>query len=235
MAVITDYDEMYRYSVSSFPEGQLGASTPVGQFLAKIVQIPEFKNFIEVGTWNGRGSTKCIMNGLVQRSDKTSFYSLEADKGRCQSGQDFWATQEKGNVDLHLLWGKLSDKMVTREYVQTHPKFSDQLQYFDIEASQTHEAPLVDGVLPKDVEFVFLDGGEFCSIFDFNVLVKKYAHSLKVIGLDDIDNLKNDLVYKNLTQEDSPWKVLASGPHPNRPGREDGPQRGHTWCFFVKK
>ena len=224
-------DELFRYPVSSFPEGQLGASTPVGQFLAKIVQNPEFKNFIEVGTWNGRGSTKCIMNGLVQRSDKTLFYSLEADKGRCQSGQDFWTTQEKGNVDLHLLWGKLSDKMVTREYVQTHPKFSDQLQYFDIEASQTHEAPLVDEVLPKDVELVFLDGGEFCSIFDFNVLVKKYSHSLKVIGLDDIDTIKNERIYENLMQPDSPWVRFVTGPHPGRAGNAEG----NTWAFFCRK
>ncbi|ABT16090.1 glycosyl transferase [Paramecium bursaria Chlorella virus CVM-1] len=224
-------DELFRYPVSSFPEGQLGASTPVGQFLAKIVQIPEFKNFIEVGTWNGRGSTKCIMNGLVQRSDKTSFYSLEADKGRCQSGQDFWATQEKGNVDLHLLWGKLSDKMVTREYVQTHPKFSSQLQYFDIEASQTHEAPLVGDDLPNDVEFAFLDGGEFCSIFDFNVLVKKYAHSLKVIGLDDIDTIKNERIYENLMQPDSPWVRFVTGPHPGRAGNAEG----NTWAFFCRK
>lgn len=224
-------DELFRYPVSSFPEGQLGASTPVGQFLTKIVQNPEFKNFIEVGTWSGRGSTKCIMNGLVQRSDKTSFYSLEADKGRCQSGQDFWATQEKGNVDLHLLWGKLSDKMVTREYVQTHPKFSSQLQYFDIEASQTHEAPLVGDVLPDNVEFVFLDGGEFCSIFDFNVLVKKYAHSLKVIGLDDIDTIKNERIYENLMQPDSPWVCFATGPHPGRAGNAEG----NTWAMFCRK
>jgi len=224
-------DELFRYQVSSFPEGQLGASTPVGQFLAKIVQNPEFKNFIEVGTWNGRGSTKCIMNGLVQRSDKTSFYSLEADKGRCQSGQDFWSTQEKGNVDLNLLWGKLSDKMVTREYVQNHPKFSSQLQYFDIEASQTHEAPLVGDDLPKDVEFIFLDGGEFCSIFDFNVLVKKYAHSLKVIGLDDIDTIKNERIYENLMQPDSPWVRFVTGPHPGRAGND----LGNTWAFFARK
>lgn len=224
-------DELFRYPVSSFPEGQLGASTPVGQFLTKIVQNPELKNFIEVGTWSGRGSTKCIMNGLVQRSDKTSFYSLEADKGRCQSGKDFWATQEKGNVDLHLLWGKLSDKMVTREYVQTHPKFSSQLQYFDIEASQTHEAPLVGDDLPDDVEFAFLDGGEFCSIFDFNVLVKKYAHSLKVIGLDDIDTIKNERIYENLMQPDSPWVRFVTGPHPGRAGNAEG----NTWAMFCRK
>ncbi|AGE56476.1 glycosyl transferase [Paramecium bursaria Chlorella virus NE-JV-1] len=230
MAVITDYDEMYRYSVSSFPEGQLGASTPVGKFLTEIVQNPEIKTIIEVGTWNGRGSTKCIVDGLLKRGDKTKFYSLEADEGRCKSGQDFWSDRDKGNVDLHLLWGKLSEGMVTREYVQTHPKFSDQLQYYDIEAGQTHHAPLIDNELPDEIDMIFLDGGEFCSVFDFNYLMKKYGRSIKVIGLDDIDTIKNQKIYENLTQTDSPWKVLASGPHPGRVGNENG----HTWAFFVK-
>ena len=232
MAVITDYDEMYRYSVSNFPEGQLGASTPVGQYLTYTAKHPEIKMIVEVGTWNGRGSTKCIMDGLVGREDAVAFYSLEADKGRCQSGIDFWADREKGHVDLHLLWGKLTESMVTRSFVQTHPKFSDQLQYYDIEASQTHEAPLVGDDLPVDVDFIFLDGGEFCSVFDFNFLIKKYKHSLKVIGLDDIDTIKNSAIYENLMQPDSPWERIAAGPHPGRQGTE---KEGNTWAFFARK
>ena len=224
-------DELFRYPVSNFPEGQLGASTPVGQYLAKIAKNPEIKSVVEVGTWNGRGSTKCIMDGLVGREDTVTFYSLEADKGRRDSGADFWTDREKGQVDLHLLWGKLTESMVTREYVQKHPKFSIQLQYYDIESSQTHEAPLVGNDLPADVDFIFLDGGEFCSVFDFNFLVKKYAHSLKFIGLDDIDTIKNEKVYENLMQPDSPWKCIETGPHPGRQGNV----LGNTWCFFARK
>jgi hypothetical protein len=61
--------------------------------------------------------------------------------------------------------------------------------------------------------------------------MKKYTHSLKVIGLDDIDTIKNEKIYEHLTQEGSPWKVVATGPHPGRPGNE----HGNTWAFFKKE
>ncbi|AGE59410.1 glycosyl transferase [Acanthocystis turfacea Chlorella virus OR0704.3] len=224
-------NETYAYPVTIFPNGQLGIDTPVGQFLTEFVKKPDIHNVVEVGTWNGRGSTRAIMDGLVTRQDKTRFFSLEADKPRQQAGVDFWVDREKGNVDLNLLWGKTTNSMVTREYVEKHPKFSAQLQYYDLELTQTHEAPLVGNDLPEDVEFMFLDGGEFCSVFDFNFLVKKYAHSLKYIGLDDVDTIKNELIYNNLMQPDSPWKLVKSGPHPGRQGNE----LGNTWAFFERK
>jgi hypothetical protein len=96
--------------------------------------------------------------------------------------------------------------------------------------SQTHEAPLVGDDLPSDVDLIFLDGGEFNSVFDFNFLVKKYKHSLKFIGCDDIDTIKNEVVFKNLTAEGSPWTMIASGPHPGRQGNE----HGNTWGFFKR-
>lgn len=224
-------DELFRYDVSIFEFGQLGINTPIGQFLSQFVQNPEIKSIVEVGTWNGRGSTRSIMEGLLKREDATNFYSLEAEQHRQQSGVRFWETRDKGNVNLNLLWGKLSNNMVSRDYVRLHPKFSDQLQYYDFELTQTYEAPLVGDDLPENVEFVFLDGGEFCSVYDYNFLVKKYEHSLKFIGLDDIDTIKNEEIYKNLVQPDSPWKLIASGPHPNRVGNSEG----NTWAFFEKK
>lgn len=231
MSKVVAYDELFRYNVATFPNGQLGIDTPVGQFLTRFVQNPEIKNIVEVGTWNGRGSTRAIMDGLIQRDDATKFYSIEANQPRQQSGAEFWSDRDHGNVDLNLLWGRTSDKMVSRDYVRLHQKFSEQLQYYDFELTQTNDAPLVEDQLPENVEFVFLDGGEFCSIFDFNFLVNKYAHSLKFIGLDDIDTIKNEEVYRNLMQPDSPWERVATGHHPGRMGNSEG----NTWAFFKKK
>ena len=210
-------DELKRYSIRHMA-GQLHDGTPVGRYLTKIAKDPELKTFLESGTWNGQGSTLCLMNGLVTRDDDTVFVSIEADKGRFDVSGDFWNTMDKGRVDFRLLHGKLSEEVMTREYVSSHPTFSDQLKYYDIEMSQTNDAVLLDSQLPESVDFVFLDGGEFCSLGDFNFVVKKYAHSLKIIGLDDIDTIKNSDIYTHLTQEGSPWKIIASGGHPGRPG-----------------
>jgi hypothetical protein len=137
-------------------------------------------------------------------------------------------------MKLDIFWGKVSNEMLTQEYVANHPKFSAQIQYYDIEISQTSECPLLDAELPSKIDVILLDGGEFCSIGDYKFVMKKYP-DVKMVILDDIDTIKNELIYLHLTQDGSPWKVVASGGHPGRPGREDGPQKGHTWAAFVRE
>jgi len=226
-------DEMFRYPVRNMI-GQLHPNTPVGNFLNHTAKNPEYKTFLEFGTWNGQGSTLCIGSALAAREDPTVFVSLEADKGRRDAAADFWTTQNHGNMRLDLLWGKVSQDMLTQKYVANHPKFSAQIQYYDIEVSQTAECPLLDAELPETVDVVLFDGGEFCGIGDYKFFSKKYP-GVKMIICDDIYTIKNELIFNHLTQEDSPWKVVASGPHPGRPGRLDGPQAGHTWAAFVRE
>jgi hypothetical protein len=226
-------DEMFRFNVRNVI-GQLHPQTPVGNFLNHTAKNPEYKTFLEFGTWNGQGSTLCIGSALAAREDPTVFVSLEADKGRRDAAADFWTTQNHGNMKLDLVWGKVSQDMLTQEYVNNHPKFSAQIQYYDIEVSQTASCPLIDAELPETVDVVLFDGGEFCGIGDYKFFSKKYPH-VKMIICDDIDTIKNELIYNHLTQSGSPWKVIASGPHPGRPGREDGPQKGHTWAAFVRE
>ena len=120
-------DEMFRYPVRHMI-GQLHPNTPVGNFLNHTAKNPEYKTFVEFGTWNGQGSTLCIGSALATREDPTVFVSLEADKGRRDAAADFWTTQNHGNMKLDLIWGKVSNDMLTQEYVINHPKFSDQLQ-----------------------------------------------------------------------------------------------------------
>ena len=225
-------DELCRYPIRNMI-GQLHSDTPVGNFLHHIAKTPEYKTFLEFGTWNGQGSTLCIGSALASRGDSTTFVSLEADKGRRNAAADFWTTQDHGNMKLDLLWGKVSTYMLPREFVANHPKFSESLKYYDIEVYQTHECPLIDTELPETVDVVLFDGGEFGSVGDYKFVMKKYPN-VKMIICDDIDTLKNENVYYHLTHADSPWQIIASGPHPGRPGRENGLHAGHTWAAWIR-
>jgi hypothetical protein len=226
-------DELCRYPIRNMI-GQLHSDTPVGNFLHHIAKTPEYKTFLEIGTWNGQGSTLCIGSALAAREDPTVFVSLEADKGRRNAAADFWTTQDHGNMKLDLLWGKVSNYILPKEYVINHPKFSNEVQYYDMELHQAHECPLLDSELPDEIDVVLLDGGGFWSVGDYNAIIKKYP-GVKMIICDDIDHIKNELVYEHLTQADSPWQIIASGPHPGRAGRESGLHAGHTWAAWVKK
>ena len=46
-----------------------------------------FKNYLEIGTWNGLGSTKAFNNGFIKRIDDYKFYSLECNKDKCMKNQ----------------------------------------------------------------------------------------------------------------------------------------------------
>jgi hypothetical protein len=48
--------------------------------IEKYASNPEYKTFLEIGTWNGRGSTRAFWKGFSGRKDDYIFYSLECNR-----------------------------------------------------------------------------------------------------------------------------------------------------------
>ncbi len=44
--------------------GQINNNTEFGQILYDLSCNKEYTSYVEIGTWDGQGSTKCIMDGL---------------------------------------------------------------------------------------------------------------------------------------------------------------------------
>ena len=65
--------------MSIFGIGQITLTTEFGNEIKKISENNIYKTFLEIGTWNGHGSTKCFYEGLKNR-DKFEFYSLEINE-----------------------------------------------------------------------------------------------------------------------------------------------------------
>ena len=57
-----------------------------------------YKTYLEIGTWNGLGSTRAFSNGFNKRDDDYIFYSLECNK-------DKWLDASKlyNNNKIHIL------------------------------------------------------------------------------------------------------------------------------------
>ena len=56
--------------------GQLTIQSVEGRVLASVLAGAEPKAIVEIGTWNGLGSTLCILQGL-QGAPYESFHSIE--------------------------------------------------------------------------------------------------------------------------------------------------------------
>jgi hypothetical protein len=44
--------------------GQINMNGNMGRQIYNICAMPNIKNIVEVGTWNGQGTTVCVMNAI---------------------------------------------------------------------------------------------------------------------------------------------------------------------------
>ena len=63
--------------------GQITPNNLVGQTLIKYVKENNLKNIVEIGTWNGLGSTRCFLLAL-QGNTTTNFFTLETNKEKLE-------------------------------------------------------------------------------------------------------------------------------------------------------
>lgn len=59
-------------------DGQILPDSPFGQMLTRLARMSD--SIVEIGTWNGGGSTLCLANGLERPAQR--LYTVEADPGR---------------------------------------------------------------------------------------------------------------------------------------------------------
>ena len=61
--------------------GQLNDISEEGLLLDKFILENKFQTILEIGTWNGLGSTKTIIDALKKQNNTSAeFYSIESDR-----------------------------------------------------------------------------------------------------------------------------------------------------------
>jgi len=161
--------------------------------------------FLEVGAWNGWGSTRIFVEALKGRGDDFFFYSLEANKERHDYVRDLYA--EVSNV--HVLNEKISAPS-KEEVVERFPELagaapapsqSPVRMFFEREKEEDGEGVMV--MVPESLDVVLLDGDDFATWFDFLSLKQKTNTFL----LTCINTPKNRHVVDNL-QQDVEWSQV---------------------------
>lgn len=181
------------------------------------------KRWVEIGTWNGKGTTQCLLRGLSQREikDGVQIVSYEADP--------FFYTTAKKNLERNefytksffLYHGRLP---CDRSFIdETEIPDSDKYEsshyhlYFEREKQIYSSAKQIQPPFSPDV--VILDGGEYAGYFDWLSIDKS---SLRYVFLDDINVFKNRTVNKEL-EESSDWVLVAGNKHD-----------GNGWAIFKR-
>jgi predicted O-methyltransferase YrrM len=166
------------------PLGQIQLSSQFGQFLRIASADSQVDSILEIGTWNGMGSTLCIEAGLRERKTPPRFVaSLEANKVMHQT-----ALKNLGqNRAVSLIHGTLVEVAA----LDTHDLSAEESQWILGDIDSIGSAPLVLDIIPDQIDLLVLDGGEFSSRAEFDILSSRLTRWL---FLDDIIVRKNRAV-----------------------------------------
>ena len=180
--------------------GQIRRGTEFGDFIYNLA-FKGPKEWIEIGSWNGLGSTFCILDGFAQRLEENPhLYSFELDPMMCGVAKE--------NLSEHIAFGCvdfIQDKLTSDLYTPFPDIVEDNrhfiLHYEREKALYTEAKGFKPPVKP---EVALLDGGEYSGSLDWIHLDKS---NLKWLLLDDTNVTKNKNLVKEL-KESSEWKLV---------------------------
>lgn len=177
--------------------GQILPDSLFGQLLTRLAEKSE--TIVEIGTWRGMGSTKCLANGLVRESQR--FITIDSGLDKIQE-----ASKRYSDSRITFLHGTCcySSAMLP----PTHPD-KEMVKYYEGERLALSSAPIVINQLPDPIDLLLLDGGEWSSYGEFMIL-KDIA---KVIALDDANQAKAQKNWQaRSTMIADGWRVLVDMP-----------------------
>ena len=194
------------YSCSKEQVGQINKGSLIGDMIYNLVQDSTCKTFLEIGTWNGMGSTKCIVNGLKQRA-KTypyNFWSLECNSEKSAGARKLYENEANINILNEVLFNTLPSDIYEKFPILNEN--ADFRKWLAVDIKNMSDKPLFleRTDLPEVFDFVFLDGGEFTTYYDFMLLKDRF----KTIMIDDINTQKGPLIRKYLLDNPDKYQIV---------------------------
>jgi hypothetical protein len=192
--------------------GQITKNCRMGQYLIDAARNSELSTFLEVGTWNGLGSTRCIVDGLLQRPSYAKpyvFYSLECNTDKCKMAQEMY----KHIPNVHILNEVFLNDMPNDIYT-IFPELAEspQFQYWnsvDFENMNDKSLFLNRSELPELFDMVLLDGGEFTTWYEYLAIRDR----CKILALDDTNVMKCKRIVADLKAQPSRWQIIIEDIH----------------------
>ena len=182
--------------------GQINRGSKLGEQIYELSKLPEVKTIVEIGTWNGLGSTKCILDGVLAKKTRTYVYSLECNKLR----------HEEAKINLGFLpptfqlihgtivsYQELAPTVETLENQTLKGWLNEDLQWLRI-------TPNVMDKLPERIDLLIIDGGEFSGHLEWQKLWDRSTY----IILDDTNVIKHLETKKEILSKPETFEIIEN-------------------------
>ena len=176
----------------------------LGIIIKHLASKQENKTFLEIGTWNGLGSTKCFVETLLKRNDNWVFYSLENNKDKAYDAAELYKDFNRVHILNEVIWNEEPEDL---RIVFPELKSNDTYKmwhHIDLENMKLCPKFLDRQNLPEMFDVILFDGGEFTTYYEFQIL-QKYA---KIVLLDDVNSNKCAKIAEEIRSKPSTWKII---------------------------
>ena len=200
------WDETDKHTFSHFKNknmGQIDGDT-FSTFIQSYASNDKYKTFLEIGTWNGLGSTKHFVQTLSKRDDDFIFYSLECNADKAQQAMELYQHIPKVHILNEVIWNE-----EPADFYEIFPQCKSNELYkkwntVDMINMKKCNVFLNRPNLPKVFDVLLLDGGEFTTYYEFQLLKDK----CKILMLDDIYTDKCKLIVDEIKRQTDVWKII---------------------------
>lgn len=195
--------------------GQINRGSKLGEIIYYLTLKEKYVTFLEIGTWDGTGSTKCFLDGLKNRKDQWQFLSIECDIQMFDKANKYHIYDlQKYKNRFVIIYGKIIDNVyqslhkygfnldTLKKNNQYKPEYK-QFMYNDL--INYKQCPYILSQIPNKLDIVLLDGGEFTTYSEFMILKER----TNIFILDDSNVLKNTKTRYTL-QNDSNWQLILN-------------------------
>lgn len=178
--------------------GQINVDGSLGRWLAATASDPAVSTIVEIGTWEGNGSTRVLREATEGRLDVVSIVGLEASLPRFIRAQ----RRNKRYPHVKLIWGTV----VAVDDLDTQALSGDESEWLRDDIAALKKCPNVLHELPQDIDLLLLDGGEFSTKAEFDLLSPRCT---KWVILDDTKTRKCSLIATNIRSGRTPFVPIV--------------------------
>jgi hypothetical protein len=168
------------------------------------------------------------MDAILQRGDKSKLFSLEANIEFFNQASHYWKSLIEDQTDsfqkLILLYGRIVEvgDLIPIEEIQKHNIYIQHpwLEWRERNIKEYNQCENVLDQLPIEIDILCLDGGQFSTRSEFEVLKER----TKMIMLDDTSTFKTESIRREILSHPQVWQVL-----------EDNRDQRHGFMIALKK
>jgi hypothetical protein len=194
---------------------EISLEEPFGFYIHRFVTEYNLRCNLEIGSWDGEGSTLCFVEPMRELDDPKELYCIEIDSTKIEKLKEFYSDVSfvkpihNSSISYEEMVDKDFEKAWNSEYNHIDKNISKETikSWFDkdIELLKNIKSGAISELKDKKWDSVLIDGGEFTGYSEYCLL----KDNTNLFFLDDVHNgFKCNQIYKEL-KNDSNWVLLV--------------------------